>query len=233
MSPWRTSAWRWCGSSSTGTERRPKLRSGKALALDRHLGAANAFYALFLNAAGRHEESLEEATQGQRLDPLSLIINTARTWPLFALGRYEEALAQVKQVLDLDPGFPESHSQLIGIYEELGRYGDAAAAFARHPAIGGRADIGARLAEAVRAGGAEGYWRAKLEVIESTGPVVSPYLRAICHAALGEQAQALDALERACEERSGYILFVKTEPRLRSLAENPRFQALLQRVGFP
>jgi len=50
--------------------------------------------------------------------------------------------------------------------------------------------------------------------------------------ALGERDQALAALERAVEERGVWPLFFKVDPLLDAVRDEPRFQALLQQIGF-
>jgi hypothetical protein len=43
---------------------------------------------------------------------------------------------------------------------------------------------------------------------------------------------ALDWLEKACEERDGWILGFIIEPELAPLRNEPRFQALLKKMGL-
>jgi len=51
--------------------------------------------------------------------------------------------------------------------------------------------------------------------------------------ALGEKQQALDWLEKAYEDRNWWMPWLKVEPRLDPLRSDPRFVALLRRVGLP
>jgi hypothetical protein len=60
-----------------------------------------------------------------------------------------------------------------------------------------------------------------------------PYQIARRHARLGETAQALAALERACEERAYIVVFLATDPVFAPLRQDPRFQALVRRIGLP
>ena len=52
------------------------------------------------------------------------------------------------------------------------------------------------------------------------------------HAALGETERALDALDRAFDERSDHLPYVRVNPRLDGLRGHPRFQMLLERMGL-
>jgi predicted Zn-dependent protease len=61
---------------------------------------------------------------------------------------------------------------------------------------------------------------------------VSGYYFSQVYLALGDTASALDWLERAAEERSPLIVYLKTAPQFERLRTEPRFQALLRRIGL-
>src|SRR5262249_39787765 len=61
---------------------------------------------------------------------------------------------------------------------------------------------------------------------------VIPYFVATVHAALGNKEQAFAWLEKNYAERSGYLVWLKTDPRMDSLRADPRFADLLRRVGL-
>ena len=56
---------------------------------------------------------------------------------------------------------------------------------------------------------------------------------ALFHAAAGEKDAAFEWLERAAQERSPFLLFVKLIPPFHSLRDDPRFDALVKRIGIP
>ena len=49
---------------------------------------------------------------------------------------------------------------------------------------------------------------------------------------LGEIDNALEWLERAYKEHSGYLLSINTDFTFDNLRSEPRFQALLEKIGF-
>jgi len=77
--------------------------------------------------------------------------------------------------------------------------------------------------------------RAVLEGLRqlSSTRYVSPYSVALVHAGLGDRDQALAWLDKAYAERSDYMPYLKLEPMLDSLRSDPRFGALVRRVGLP
>ncbi len=61
---------------------------------------------------------------------------------------------------------------------------------------------------------------------------VSPFLIALFHTGLGSFEEALDWLERACDERVANVVFLGVDPAFDPLRAEPRFQALLARIGL-
>jgi Flp pilus assembly protein TadD len=61
---------------------------------------------------------------------------------------------------------------------------------------------------------------------------ISPDDYALIYTGLGEQDQALAWLEKAYQERSGRLVFLKVEPKFESLRSDNRFTDLLRRIGF-
>jgi hypothetical protein len=52
------------------------------------------------------------------------------------------------------------------------------------------------------------------------------------HAGLGETEEMFAWLERGYEERSGWMVYLKAEPRLKQFHAERGFQALLQKIGL-
>jgi len=204
-----------------------------AMKLNPQLAIAHAFYALYLASVLRHDEAIAEARLGQKLDPLSLLPNLCVSWALHFAGRAEEALKETLRLRELVPGLEEAGNILVNSYENLGRYEDAIAIAAQQPVYGVRLDADA-LRNAYRTGGVEAYWAAKRNQMRS-----APFLRsedfvyAVLHTRNGEIDLALERLERLVNGSSGMAAFVQTDPCLKSLRGNPRFEALIQRLGMP
>ena len=62
---------------------------------------------------------------------------------------------------------------------------------------------------------------------------VAAYSVAAVYAGLGEKEQAFAWLEKAAEERSAMLPFVRVRPWFDPLRSDPRFQDLLRRMNFP
>jgi predicted nucleic acid-binding protein len=59
---------------------------------------------------------------------------------------------------------------------------------------------------------------------------VSPVALVMLHATLGDQDGALAWLDRAFEERRGWLAYLNVEPTLDGLRGDPRFRRLLERM---
>ena len=208
----------------------------QALALNPKHAAAHAIYALYLSTAGRFSESLPEARTARDLDPLSVFNNIGVAWAHHFAGRHREAIHEALRIRDLVPGLEEAGNILIGSYELLGRFEDAAQLVSEQRCWGLALD-GAKLREAFHAGGAQGYWRARLATMqEALAGVTVPavyFALAITYLQLGEIDAALDALDAMVEAHVGGAVFIGVDPTLRTLRGNPRYDAIVRRVGSP
>ena len=61
---------------------------------------------------------------------------------------------------------------------------------------------------------------------------VQPYDFAIVHAGLGEKDEAFRFLDEAVRERSDELALVRVDPALDPLRSDPRFAAMLKRMGI-
>jgi hypothetical protein len=74
--------------------------------------------------------------------------------------------------------------------------------------------------------------------VQRTGPYLQPYFVARVYAALNDKAKALEWLEKAEQDRSEYLFLgtngggLRTDPAWDELKEEPRFKALLKKLGF-
>jgi hypothetical protein len=77
-----------------------------------------------------------------------------------------------------------------------------------------------------------GYWQKalELELKKAKQRYVSAYEIALLYARLDDKAQAFDWLEKAYDERSSALVYLKVEPAFDNLRPDPRFADLLQRM---
>jgi len=208
-----------------GAERESK----RAIELNPNYATAHHFYSRLLSAQGRHEEAFAEIRRALEIDPLALPINWFYGHALFHARKYDESIAQLKKTLELDANFPGTHNHLARVYQAKGNYTESVEEYAKYQELVGEQRNAALVRESFAKGGWQGFVRAMVE-----RPDLSPYLRAHFYAALGEKDKAFAELNKAYENRDGFVvMYLKVDPRLDPLRSDPRFQDLLRRVGFP
>jgi eukaryotic-like serine/threonine-protein kinase len=208
----------------------------RSIALNPRYPTARQWYAQHLITSGRSDEATAQIRLAGELDPLSLIIQATLTLILHYAGRNEEAAAQGTRALELDRNFGATHRALGLAYLQLGRYEEAIASF--RMAISLSAFTTMLTASLAHAHARAGDRPAALAILDelrraSAERYVSPYDLAWIHVGLDDRAAALDALEEACAERSSQMIFLRVDPVFQGLRAEPRFQALLARVGAP
>jgi DNA-binding winged helix-turn-helix (wHTH) protein/tetratricopeptide (TPR) repeat protein len=207
----------------------------RALELDPNYATAHQWLSTMLSALGRHDEAIESMNRALSNDPLSLVINSDLALVLYFARRADEAVRQCERTLDLDPTFAYVYFVLGLALAAEGRYHEAVeAARSAVDASGGSyamlALSGYTLALAGDLGAAE---RIADELIEEASRSHVPAGRlALVHAGLGRTRDALQWLERACEERSRFAVFANVWPVFDSLRDAPEYPGLLDRLNL-
>jgi len=193
-------------------------------------------YSVYLWVMGRPDEAMAETKRAQALDPLSLTLNTALGEDAYYARQYDEAIAQLEKTINLDPHYYRGYLLLGHAYEQMKMYEQAIETFQkgttqaqRHPQL--VSSLGCTYA---LAGERDKAHQALAELREmSKHRYISPYLFAVVYVGLGDKDQAFAWLEKAYQDRSFWLIWLKVEPRFDSLRDDPRFQDLLRRVGVP
>ena len=125
------------------------------------------------------------------------------------------------------------HLLLALAYEREGRYPEALTALDETDPewrIAGAVAMRGRLY--ARVGRVEDARRALEYLKGELNTTVSPFQEATIYVALGEHDRAVDLLERAVRDRAWLVQLLKVEPNFDPLREQPRFRALLRKVGL-
>lgn len=208
----------------------------RALNLNPGYATAHQWYAEYLTAMGRSDEAIAEIERAHELDPLSLIINAILGWVFYYAGRHDRAIQQFHKTLELDANFARAHFYLGRTYLQKEMFEQAIGEFQKAIDLSrGSPAMVAGLAHAYAVAGQRGKAIETLDDLKelSRRKYLPPYETALIYAGLGERDQALAWLEKAYEERSSLLVFLKADPRVDSLRSNSRFQELVRRLKFP
>ncbi len=207
----------------------------RSIELNPGYAAAHLWYALYLAAMEKLEEAETEINRAQELDPLSLPIMTNVGWIHYLSRRHDEAIEAYKKALEMDPHFILAHRRLGQTYEQKGMFDEAIAQFQKTLSIlAGDTELIAALGHVYAASGRVAEAHAIIAKLIEMGEqrYIPSYFNAQIHAALGQTDQAFELLEKSYEERYGFLVYLKVEPRFDTLRQDPRFQELARRVGL-
>jgi eukaryotic-like serine/threonine-protein kinase len=205
----------------------------RAVELNPRYSTAHQWYSWFLAAMGRFEESLEHGRTAAELDPASVSIRRSMGWLQYYARQHDGALDNLRRGLAMDPTAAETHRLLGLVYLQQGSLDEAAAAFkealANSPndslALAGLGHVAARRGRADEAMAilAELDAKAKLRY-------VSPVAQAQLYVTLDQRDRAFEWLDRAYQDRRGWLAYLKIEPMLDGVRDDARFQRMLERM---
>lgn len=205
----------------------------RAIDLAPHLAVTHQKYAFYLMTQGR-EEAIARIERAQSLDPVSLAVKGEAARIYYYLRHYDEAITVTRQILEMEPGAYFARWISAICYEQKDEYDraiaeyEAATLFANTPRM--RVQAGYAYARSGRTSEAEQLVQGLVEHAKQS--YVSPVFIAQIYIALGRKDDAFQWLEKGCQDRDLRMVFTKVSPRLDSLRSDPRFTALLQRIGL-
>jgi len=206
----------------------------RALNLNPNDAGAHIGLAEWLMCQGRMDEALNWARRARELDPVG-VAGVSIGWILFHARRYDEAIRELRSELVVHPddvwaqltlgfalmakGQPE---EAISILEKTmslmksspGSLELLATAYAR----AGRRSEALRLIDELK--------RRRQKTYVPAGALINPYL------ALGDYEEAFVWFERAYQEKSNILQFLKVHPFFDPVRNDPRFKDLVHRVGL-
>jgi tetratricopeptide (TPR) repeat protein len=210
----------------------------RAIELNPSYATAHHWYALYLCWTGQHEEAIAQIERARELDPLSLAIDNAAGNILFWERRYDEAIENHLQTLEIDENFVRGHRSLgfayllrgmnekaleefMWLVENSGVPEDFASLGVAYAMMGKREEVENNLTQLT-----------SLDEDTKRQRSISFELAQI-YVTLGEFDEAIKYLNRAFEEGSGEMVYLKVAPLFDPLRADPRFQELLGRMNFP
>ncbi len=206
----------------------------RALAANPNVAFAHHGLGQLLLTQDRPDEGLSHMRLARELDPLSPFLNTIEASYLLARGRLDDAQIRLNRAFDVAPDFYLAH-RTQGFLHWAQRRPDLTIASLRRAIADadGNSRPSALLGLYLARTGQAAETRLILDglIQRAQTRYVPAFSLAVLHAALGEHAAALDALERAYVVRDPQLVFLKDDGRWSTaLRQEPRFAALLSRL---
>jgi tetratricopeptide (TPR) repeat protein len=207
----------------------------RAISLNPQSAQSYTLYTHFLAGMNRYDEAKKYGARALELDPLSVSNYWFLGWGAIYAGRYDDAIAQFSKAAELDPNNPWTRWFLARAYLFKGMPQRAIEELetALHLSPDDPLGLGfAGYAYAVTGRRADAF-----KVLQHLDELqkhrfVSTAARIYVYAGLGDKEKAFEWLEKAYQERSDTLAWFKFDPESKILQDDPRFTALMRKVGF-
>jgi TolB-like protein/DNA-binding winged helix-turn-helix (wHTH) protein/Tfp pilus assembly protein PilF len=206
----------------------------QALELNPNDAAAHLGLADWLLCQGRTEEALAWSQRARELDPLG-VTGLSNGWILFHARRYDEAIHELRSVLAVQPDYAMAQWQLGVVLIANRQPEEAIPVLEKVVSVSNRSPgvIGVLVSAYAHAGRRKEALRLvnELKRRRQKGYVpAAAFLNA--YLGLGDYDEAFAWFERAYQEQSNILQFLKIFPIFDPVRNDPRFADLLHRVGL-
>ena len=194
----------------------------------------SAYYATYLESAGKLDDALRELETARELDPLSTSPINLLALCYFFRRDYDKALEQWRKSLEISPNSAIAHWNLFSVYMAKSMPGEAIRELEQRLKLKGRTDDAKRISESYQHGG----WREALRVLaqiseKPASKSYDPWEVATVYSYLGDKDQAFAWLRKAIEARTSFVDYLRVDPSWDNIRSDPRFAELVRRTGLP
>jgi len=208
----------------------------QALQLNPNSALTHLYYSFLLTLTERYEEAISEAKRAQELDPLSIFINAQLGLTFSWAGRYDEAIEVSRMTITMNPNYFLSHLFLGKAYLQKSMIEEAIAEFEKAVELSGGTPVAvAYLATAYYEFGKKAKTEELFDSLKqrSRDEYVPPIFFYLIHRVQGDQDQAFEWIERACNEHDSFLPWFRVHPiESYRIPDEPRYKALLEQYGL-
>ena len=207
----------------------------RVMDLNPSFAPGHGWFAIALLSRGRFDEAMGQLDTSVRLNPLPYVVSNDRATVYYVARRYDESIARCRQVLATDPRYWFAHIVIGNCLRAKGRYAEAIREYRLLPKEdldAATGNLGSVLALAGQREEATALLSKMLAVVpdsdEGNGWVRVSYIQI----GLGDKAAALTSLENAYAHHETDANYIGVDPIFDPLRNEPRFQALLKKLGL-
>jgi TolB-like protein/DNA-binding winged helix-turn-helix (wHTH) protein len=213
---------------------RAERESARAVELNPSDAECHRLRGYVLETLNRTEESLEERKRAMELDPF------ARPWALsqalLHARRFDAALNEARARSEAQPDNASLRAMLVDAYVQKGMEKEAAQEWEVSLQLAGNEQAALEVHRAFDRGGLKAVFEWKLADFKervTRGEYVPPLELAEVHACLNRKNETLQYLEQAYQEHDPWLVHLQTSPNYDFLHSDPRYQAIVRKVGLP
>jgi len=207
----------------------------RAIELRPGYATAHEYYAYYLTAMGDLSQAIAERKLAVSIEPRSPLLNSALGEAYYQARQFSDSIGSNQKALSFDPNYAVAVINLGRAYEQQGMYPQAQQAFQSILAFAPHDPaLLALLGHLYAVSGQQAAARNIISQLQqmSKGRYVPSLYIAMVYTGLGDKDEAFAWLDKAYAERCEYLVYLPTEPVADPLRSDPRFPALLQRLGL-
>jgi TolB-like protein/Tfp pilus assembly protein PilF len=214
--------------------RNAQIEFDRTIELNPNLAWAYEIYAWFLGGLGRLDEAIAKDKKAIELDPMNSFFQAALAYYLYHARRYDDAIVQIKKTLELDPVSTLGRHLLGCCLLWKGDTAGAIAEFQLSKIVVTGAWYQGLLGYAYAISGDRPKAEQMLRELEEMAKrqYVNSTAFADIYLGLGEKEKALDWLDKSYQDQESACWYLKVDPIYDGVRNEPRFQALVKKVGF-
>jgi tetratricopeptide (TPR) repeat protein len=211
-----------------------RIELNRALELNPNLAYAYDTAAWILAVFGRSDESIANEKKALELDPLNPLFNGSLGWYLYWARRYDEAITQSRGVIDLFPTDAFSHFVIGCCLFKTGKLADAKVEIEKAIQLDDLPWYTGWLGHTYAVSGDRAKAEQMLHDLDELAKTryVTPNARVPIYLGLGDKEKTLDELEKCYDDQDGACWWLKVDNVYDGIRNEPRFQALLKKVGL-
>lgn len=225
------SEWKWADAEREFT---------RAIELNPNLVLARHWYAEMLGLIGRYDDAETQFKRARELDPLSVAVRVDYARMQTRRGRLNDSLQLVEEGLSVNPAELRLYRERSLALIAMGREAEGVESLLRYRTLAGTApDDLTLLRKAWTDGGLREYRLKEVEILRrqlkagGTWPYGLATALAIAYGTLGDREQTIEWLTRCADTLEDGALGMKQGREYDFIRDDPKFQALYKRLGFP
>lgn len=196
---------------------------------------ARHWYALWLSAMGNFDEAMAQSDTIMMYDTNDKFLVSRASFFYFQY-RFEEMKPLMKKDIGKNPKIPWAYDWLAMAYNGLNQHDSSIQTYLKAFELSdGTVEIGGGLGHALGDAGETELAKQMADFYDKAAKesYLPPEQRAFIHISIGEYNKAIDLLEIAYQENSWFLNFMQTEHWYNPIKKDPRFIAIVNKMGFP
>src|SRR5213082_1428323 len=205
----------------------------RALELNPGYATGHHWYSFVLLVSGQAEQALVEAHTALELDPSSISIRRGLGWLYYYTRRYESAVYHLRRAIAMNPTSEDTYRILGLVLTQQGAYAEAERAFREAITLSPELSYAtAGVAHVLALRGRRREAEAMVAELEARARehYVTPVALCIAHLGLRNVDQVFHWLDRAYEDRRGWLTYMKVDPIFDAVRDEPRYVAFVKRM---